>query len=195
MATKGFYLLFKINLCGNLLLQFTGFVYIIFKQILTRPSRTQNQKACCGRSEENRRKFDHATKEIQDKNVDAFIYLMKIDPEKWTPLHDGGHKHGIMTTNISGALNSILKKARVLPLKSLVELIFNKLVRYFHQHREEAQNCVYPFSTRIFDKLLRIEMKSREHKVTLTIHEKEYIWSDLRSGDNGTRADTYVPEI
>ncbi|KAI5662217.1 hypothetical protein M9H77_21540 [Catharanthus roseus] len=104
--------------------------------------------------------------EIQERNVDAYIYLMKLDAKKWTLLHDGGHRHGIMTTNISEALNSVLKKARVLPLKALVELIFNKLVKYFHQHREEAENCVHPFPTRIFDKFLRIGLKSREHKVT-----------------------------
>ncbi|KAI5673247.1 hypothetical protein M9H77_13611 [Catharanthus roseus] len=105
-------------------------------------------------------------KEIQERNVNAYIYLMKLDLEKWTLLHDGGHRHGIMTTNISEALNSALKKARVLPLKALVELIFNKLVKYFHQHREEAENCVHPFPTRIFDKFLQIEMKLRVHKVT-----------------------------
>ncbi|KAI5677002.1 hypothetical protein M9H77_07952 [Catharanthus roseus] len=103
-------------------------------------------------------------KEIQERNVDAYIYLMKLDAEKWTLLHDGGHRHGIMTTNISEALNSVLKKARVLPLKALVELIFNKLVKYFHQHREEAENCVRLFPTRIFDEFLQIELKSREHK-------------------------------
>ncbi|KAI5666104.1 hypothetical protein M9H77_15957 [Catharanthus roseus] len=111
-------------------------------------------------------KFDRVMKEIQERNMDAYIYLMKLDLEKWILLHDGEHKHGIMTTNISKALNSMLQKARVLPLKALVELIFNKLVKYFHQHREEDENCVHPFPTRIFDKFLRIEMKSREHKVT-----------------------------
>ncbi|KAI5649677.1 hypothetical protein M9H77_35682 [Catharanthus roseus] len=119
------------------------------------------------RTESKQWKFDRVMKEIQERNVDAYIYLMKLDPEKWTLLHDGGHRHGIMTTNISEALNSVLKKARVLPLKVLVELIFNKLVKYFHQHREEAENCVHPFSTRIFDKFLQIEMKSREHKVSI----------------------------
>ncbi|KAI5674441.1 hypothetical protein M9H77_14805 [Catharanthus roseus] len=43
--------------------------------------------------------------------MDACIYLMKLDAEKWTLLHDGGHRHSIMTTNISEALNSVLKKA------------------------------------------------------------------------------------
>ncbi|KAI5672522.1 hypothetical protein M9H77_12886 [Catharanthus roseus] len=74
-------------------------------------------------------------KEIQERNVDAYIYLMKLDPEKWTLFHDGGHRHGIMTTNIFEALNSVLKKAR----------------------------------------FLRIEMKSREHKVT-TYNPREGIY-------------------
>ncbi|KAI5682336.1 hypothetical protein M9H77_03564 [Catharanthus roseus] len=44
--------------------------------------------------------FDHVMSEIQDRNVDANIYLVKIDLEKWTLLHDSGHRQGIMTTNI-----------------------------------------------------------------------------------------------
>ncbi|KAI5653637.1 hypothetical protein M9H77_30824 [Catharanthus roseus] len=66
------------------------------------------------RTETKQWKFDRVIKEIQERNVDAYIYLMKLDPEKWTLLHDCGHRHGIMTTNISEALNNILKKATVL---------------------------------------------------------------------------------
>ncbi|KAI5676321.1 hypothetical protein M9H77_07271 [Catharanthus roseus] len=93
---------------------FTSFAYATFEQISTKTKEW---------------KFDRVMKEIQERNVDAYIYLMKLDAEKWTLLYDGGHRHGIMTTNISEALNSVLKKARVLPLKALVELIFNKLVK------------------------------------------------------------------
>ncbi|KAI5654955.1 hypothetical protein M9H77_32142 [Catharanthus roseus] len=52
---------------------------------------------------------------------------------------------------------------------------FLKHLTYFHQHCEEAKNCVHPFPTRIFDKFLRIEMKSREHKVT-TYNPREGIY-------------------
>ncbi|KAI5673581.1 hypothetical protein M9H77_13945 [Catharanthus roseus] len=182
IAAKVFSLLFKVNLYGNHHLQFTDFVYTIFDLMWQAGTESKQWK------------FDHVMKEIQERNVDAYIYLMKLDPEKWTLLHDGGHRHGIMTINISNALNSVLKKARVLPLKALFELIFNKLVKYFHQHRKEAENYVHPFPTQIFDKFLRIEMKSREHKVILKIREKEYTWSNLRSEENGSRADTYVPK-
>ncbi|KAI5676333.1 hypothetical protein M9H77_07283 [Catharanthus roseus] len=106
-------------------------------------------------------KFDHVMKEIKKRNVDSYIYLVKIDPEKWTLLHDGGHRHGIMTTNISKVLNSVLKKVRVLPLKALVELIFNKLVSC-----EKWQTYTLPYS----------------HALAVC-------------RENGTRADTYVPEI
>ncbi|KAI5667492.1 hypothetical protein M9H77_17345 [Catharanthus roseus] len=127
---------------------------------------------------------------------------MKLDPGKQTLLYDCGHRHGIMTTIISKALNNVLKNARVLSLKALVELIFNKLVKYFHQHQEEAENCVHPFPTRIFDKFLRIKMKSREYKVT-TYNLREGIYmvkSPIRvssRGNNcvekyGSRTDTYV---
>ncbi|KAI5656566.1 hypothetical protein M9H77_25359 [Catharanthus roseus] len=51
----------------------------------------------------------------------------------------------------------------------------NKYVKYFHQHCEEAENCMHPFPTRIFDKFLRIEMKSREHKV-ITYNPREGIY-------------------
>ncbi|KAI5667443.1 hypothetical protein M9H77_17296 [Catharanthus roseus] len=40
---------------------------------------------------------------------------------------------------------------------------------------EEAENCVHPFPTRIFNKFLRIETKSREHKVT-TYNPQEGIY-------------------
>ncbi|KAI5659569.1 hypothetical protein M9H77_28362 [Catharanthus roseus] len=104
-------------------------------------------------------KFDRVMKEIQENNVDAYIYLMKLEAEKWTLLHDGGHRHGIMTTNISEALNSVLKKARVLPLKAL---------------------------------FLRIELKSREYKVT-TYNPREGIYmvrSPIRVSGTGNNVYT-----
>ncbi|KAI5661908.1 hypothetical protein M9H77_21231 [Catharanthus roseus] len=109
---------------------------------------------------------------------------MKLDAEKWTLLHDGGHRHGIMTTNISEALNGVLKKARVLPLKALVELIFNKLVKYFHQHREEAENCVHPFPTRIFDNCGKWQTYTLPCSHVLAVCR-----------ENGSRTDAYVLEI
>ncbi|KAI5681364.1 hypothetical protein M9H77_02591 [Catharanthus roseus] len=120
-------------------------------------------------------KIDMPERKLSSENL-------TIDLEKWKLLHDGGHRHGMMTTNISEVLNSVLKKCRVIPLKAL---IFNKLIKYFNQHREEAKNCVHPFLTRVFDKFFRIELKSRYHTVT-TYNPREVC------RDNGTRPDVYV---
>ncbi|KAI5668771.1 hypothetical protein M9H77_18624 [Catharanthus roseus] len=121
------------------------------------------------------RSISHLVANDPNIPVSNVIQEVQIDLDKWTLSDDGGHRHGIMTTNISEALKSVLKKVRVLPLKPLVELIFNKLVRYFNQHHEESQNCVHPFPTRVFDKFLRIELKSRDHKVT-TFNPREGIY-------------------
>ncbi|KAI5683324.1 hypothetical protein M9H77_04552 [Catharanthus roseus] len=45
-----------------------------------------------------------------NRNIEAYNYLVKISLKKWTLLDDGGHRHRVMTTNISKELNSVLKK-------------------------------------------------------------------------------------
>ncbi|KAI5650837.1 hypothetical protein M9H77_36842 [Catharanthus roseus] len=52
-------------------------------------------------TEDKRLKFERAMNEIKSRNVEAYNYLVKIPLQKWTLLHDGGHKHGVMTSNIS----------------------------------------------------------------------------------------------
>ncbi|KAI5669564.1 hypothetical protein M9H77_19417 [Catharanthus roseus] len=141
-------------------------------------------------------------KEIQERNVDAYIYLMKLDAEKRTLLHDGGHRHGIMTANISEALNSVLKKARVLPLKALVELTFNKLVKYFHQHHEEAENCgiymvKYPIrvsgtGNNVYTLRLNNKFCTCGKWETYTL-PCSHVLAVCR--ENGSRTDAYVPKI
>ncbi|KAI5656674.1 hypothetical protein M9H77_25467 [Catharanthus roseus] len=95
-------------------------------------------------------KFDRVMKEIQERSVDDYIYLMKLDPKKWTLLHDGGHRHGIMTTNISEALNSVLKKARCIEKMGQEQILMCR--RYIRDKRTEEltkrifiRSCVRTF--------------------------------------------------
>ncbi|KAI5649312.1 hypothetical protein M9H77_35317 [Catharanthus roseus] len=134
---------------------------------------------------------------------------MKLDAEKWTRLHDGGHRHGIITTNISEALNSVLKKARVLPLKAMVELIFNKLVNYFYQHREEAENfTTYNLREGIYMIKSPIRVSGTGNNVyTLRLNNKFCICQKWQTytlpcshvlavcRKNRSRTDAYIPEI
>ncbi|KAL8479914.1 hypothetical protein ACS0TY_026744 [Phlomoides rotata] len=59
--------------------------------------------------------FELVMREIEGLNREAHEYLREIDVSKWTFSHDGGHCYGVMTTNISKAINSVLKGARRLP--------------------------------------------------------------------------------
>ena len=61
-----------------------------------------------------------------------YSYLMKEGLEKWTLSHDGRHRYGAMTTNMSECFNRILKGARGLPISALVDYIWCKLVTYFN---------------------------------------------------------------
>ncbi|KAI5652870.1 hypothetical protein M9H77_30057 [Catharanthus roseus] len=135
-------------------------------------------------------------KEIQERNVDSYIYLMYLDAEKWTLLHDGGHRYGIMTINISEALNSVLKKARVLSLKPLVELIFNKLVKYFHQHQGiymvRSPIRVSGTGNNVYTLRLNNKFCSYGKWQTYTL-PCSHVLAVYR--ENGSRTDTYLPEI
>ncbi|KAL5572731.1 hypothetical protein UlMin_022328 [Ulmus minor] len=51
-----------------------------------------------------------------------------------------------MTTNIVEALNSTLKRAKEYPLLLLLDLIVEKMVEWFNERREKAQNLTSPLT-------------------------------------------------
>ena len=65
-----------------------------------------------------------------DSSIMPFTYLMKEDLDMWTQLHDGGYRYGAMTTNVSECFNGVLKGARGLPIATMVEFTWSKLVTY-----------------------------------------------------------------
>ena len=66
-----------------------------------------------------------------------YTYLMSEDLDKWTQSHDGGRHYGAMTTNISECFNGVLKSVRGLPIATMVELTWGKLVTYFHDRHKK----------------------------------------------------------
>ena len=65
-------------------------------------------------------------------SIMPYTYLMKEDLDMWTKLHDGGYRYGAMTTNVSECFNGALKGASGLPIATMVEFTWSKLVAYFH---------------------------------------------------------------
>ena len=78
-------------------------------------------------------------KDGKEKNQDylPYTYLMSESMDMWTQSHDGGRRFRAMTTNISECFNSVLKCAQGLPIATLVEFTWNKLVQYFHDRGKE----------------------------------------------------------
>ncbi|XP_073121927.1 uncharacterized protein [Henckelia pumila] len=80
---------------------------------------------------------------IKNKNILAHMYLAGISKEKWSMAHDGGWRRGVMTTNMSECLNSVLKGACRLPISAIVHLTLLRCVKYFIEHVTKAQLMVH----------------------------------------------------
>ena len=84
------------------------------------------------------RKYQITRDRITQLSADGEKYLREIPVEKWTLAYDGGHRYGLMTTNLSESFNEILKSARNLPITALVELTYYRCVAYFADRYTKA---------------------------------------------------------
>jgi hypothetical protein len=87
---------------------------------------------------------------------------------------EGGHGLGMMTTNGPESLNNIFKEARELPVTSLVEIIFYKIVKYFAERRTNAEIAVqqrFLFSLKI--QALLEERRLSENTHTMRAYQNE----------------------
>ena len=66
-----------------------------------------------------------------------YTNLMKEDLDMWTQLHDCGYHYRAMITNILECFNGVLKGAHGLPIATMVEFIWSKLIAYFHDRHKE----------------------------------------------------------
>ena len=66
------------------------------------------------------RKFNKHMTIIGRINSVALQWLKAIPFQLWALSHDGGRRYGIMTINILEVFNSVLKRARSLPVTALV---------------------------------------------------------------------------
>ena len=100
--------------------------------------------------------------------------------QKWTLAHDGGHRYGAMTTNLSESFNGILKSTRNLPITALVELTYYRCVAYFADRYSKARTEVTTDELVTADELITAYAKNKfnkwgkkapKHSVTVFNHE------------------------
>ncbi|XP_073307173.1 uncharacterized protein [Primulina huaijiensis] len=114
-------------------------------------------------------KFDSIMEAIKQKNILAHRYLAGIAKEKWSLAHDGGLHRGVMTTNMSECLNSVLKGARRLPISAIVHLTLLRCIQYFSERvtrsgRMVQENQLWSdYACRKYEKWAR---KYSEHRVS-----------------------------
>ncbi|KAL0312705.1 UNVERIFIED_CONTAM: hypothetical protein Sradi_5669800 [Sesamum radiatum] len=87
-------------------------------------------------------KFDRIMEEIKSLNEEAYDWLGNIDKTQWTLAHDGGWRTGILTTNISEAVNGVLKGVRRLLIVLIVEITLNRSASYFLQRTTRANHMI-----------------------------------------------------
>lgn len=87
-------------------------------------------------------KFDSVMEAIKNKNILAHKNLNGIAKEKWSLAHDSGWRRGVMTTNMSEFLNSVLTGARILPISAIVQLTLMRCIHYFIERVTKGHRMV-----------------------------------------------------
>ncbi|GMN64858.1 hypothetical protein TIFTF001_033921 [Ficus carica] len=80
----------------------------------------------------------HHMESIRSCNPDMHRYLVQADPTKWSRAYFNGRRYAIMTTNIAESLNSVDRKARLIPVGFMVEWLRELQQRWFVERREEV---------------------------------------------------------
>jgi hypothetical protein len=86
-------------------------------------------------------KYWMAWENLRELHADAADYLQDIVPQMWTLFEDGGSRWGMSTTNISESYNNVLKGARHLPIRAIVESTLEKCAYIFRRDWALINNC------------------------------------------------------
>ena len=94
--------------------------------------------------------------------------------QKWTLAHNGGHRYGVMTTNLSKSFNGILKSAKNLLITVLIKLTYYHCVAYFVDRYTKA--CAKVIASELItayakNKFNKWEKNAPKHSVTVFSHE------------------------
>jgi len=110
-------------------------------------------------------KYEELWERIENLHPEGAAYLRGIDPSMWTLYADEGWRWGMTTTNISESYNNVLRGARRLPIRALVECTLSKVVESFRKNREKILTCDTPLPPYYMTKLDKHRAKATSHMV------------------------------
>ncbi|XP_019172100.1 PREDICTED: uncharacterized protein LOC109167534 [Ipomoea nil] len=106
------------------------------------------------------RGFEAVMSLICANDEETYNYLMEIPARFWSLSHDGGFRHGLMTTNSSESFNNSLKRYRLLLVSAIVKLTNEKSALMFVERRTSGlvmQQGGLQWPRNIFDEMLKRE--------------------------------------
>ena len=113
--------------------------------------------------------FDRKLEKFCESSPDIERWIKSISKEKWSTAYDEeGRRYGHMTTNLSEAVNKILKGARNLPITALVKCTYSRLVEYFVRRGSEARQELmagHRFSKKLMDAIKKCGEEATSHEV------------------------------
>nr|XP_043626186.1 uncharacterized protein LOC122597679 [Erigeron canadensis] len=111
-------------------------------------------------------KYTWVVREIKGEDDDVWPYLRNIGLDKWTLRHDSGlRRWGNLTTNIAKCQNNILGKARMLPIRALIETTFTWTRDHFVNQYRRANSWNPPLTPKMWQVYQMRERASTGHRV------------------------------
>ncbi|KAL8552370.1 hypothetical protein ACS0TY_001167 [Phlomoides rotata] len=123
--------------------------------------------------------------------------MRAIDVNKWTFSHDGGHRYGVMMTNISEAINGVLKGTRRLPITAIVNATFTRSKNAFQEREEDAKNLQQRNQTwpeDVFNRITDNNALGMRHTVDLYNHSRQIASVTVRVQHTTSDITGIVPE-
>ncbi|XP_049388333.1 uncharacterized protein LOC125852656 [Solanum stenotomum] len=139
-------------------------------------------------TEHQKKKFVQRMQQIKILSPAAYEWLNEFPLEKWTMYKDGGRRWGAMTTNVSESYNGLLKKARGLPVTTMVRMTFKTLVDRFVERNNLAiallqSNMPWPLA--IDKKFNDYYQKAQRHTDMMTYNTGDGVFEILTFAHDG----------
>ncbi|XP_010531605.1 PREDICTED: uncharacterized protein LOC104807875 [Tarenaya hassleriana] len=105
-----------------------------------------------------------------------------VEPVKWARCYFPGERYNLLTTNGAESINSVLKKARTLPLLGLLDVIVDKTIEWWCKHRACAFSSTQELTPEVHKELHRWYRTSK----AFSIREINRNWKEYEvTEDNG----------
>jgi len=79
---------------------------------------------------------------LRSHSPEVASWIDRIPLQKWTQAYYGGSRFGHMTTNLAKCMNSVLKRARSLPICALIKATFERIATWFVERGVKADSML-----------------------------------------------------